>query len=397
MKLVCLLVIFGFSAFGQTWLQLADFPGLHRDDGVAVNLNNQLYFGSGLTTGFALSKDFYRLDPLTDSWSAIAQLPDGEKRQYASAFSGTNCFFVFGGYGISDVLNSLLKYDQASDSWISMASKPGGGLAGSVCLEFGDKIIIAGGKATNGIANKEVWEYTISSDSWIQKNDLPFGGRFRASGAVINNNGYLLFGIDENNLLRREMFRYSLENDFWLKILDFPQPAGRAYAALKPIADKLILFGGIDSTYAYPKDVWYFDPFDGSWTQSSNFSGSGRRGGMAVVKDSRLYYSCGLDKTDTRLKETWVLEAPVGIKENKNQTISFSVYPNPTSGILNIRIQNSLNKDLRFTISDIYGRQIEIFVDERQQINLNHLNPGIYFLKLNTEKQFLGTLRVIKE
>src|SRR6218665_2871464 len=221
LKFILPLLVFSNALLAQTWQQLADLPDLGRDDGVAVNAGNQLFFGSGLKSDWSYGRDFYKLDPATNNWSSIASLPNGEQRQYACAFAGPGCFYVFVGDGVNGPFNNLLKYTIAGNAWSQAASKPGSPLFGSSCMEFGDKIIIVGGKTQGSQpASSQVWEYTISSDSWQQKNNFPYGGRFRASAAAYNGPGYLMFGIDDNNKCRKEMYSYNPANDSWTLLPD---------------------------------------------------------------------------------------------------------------------------------------------------------------------------------
>ena len=87
MKLFFTFLLFSNLLIGQTWSQLADFPSLERDDGVAVRINNKAYVGTGLIVGFSLGKDFFAYDFGSNSWATIAPMPTGSERQYACAFT----------------------------------------------------------------------------------------------------------------------------------------------------------------------------------------------------------------------------------------------------------------------------------------------------------------------
>ncbi|MES2681803.1 MAG: kelch repeat-containing protein [Bacteroidota bacterium] len=398
MKLLPIILFCSSHLFSQNWLQLTDFPGLERDDGIAVTLNNKLYFGSGLTVGWALSKDFYSLDPTTNTWSAITSLPNGAERQYACAFAGVNSFFVFGGDGIGGALNSLLKYDSATNTWSVMASKPGNGLLGAGCLEFGDKVIIVGGKIPGNIVSNEVWEYTISTNTWTQKNNFPFGGRFRPGAAVASGTGYLVFGIDNTNRYRKEMYSYNQNTDSWTGLQDFPLPKGRAYAALKNLNGTLLMFGGYDSLGVYHKDVWQYNTAFPGWQQNQDFISFGRKGGMSAVAGNKFYYTCGvgINGSEVRLKETWVLDVPVGIKENKNLAV-YTVYPNPADEFINIDVEEQTQDPLFFSLTDVGGRELKQAKATDGALQIADLEPGIYLLKVLSGNTCLGLTRVIKK
>jgi hypothetical protein len=383
----------------QVWVQLTDFPGIKRDDGVAVIVNGKAYFGTGLIE-WALTTDFYSLDLGNLSWSSVPAMPNSSERQYACAFAGPNCFFVFGGEGPNGPLSNMYKFDIASNAWTAVASKPGNGLIASSCMSFGNKVIIAGGKfQSGGQVSNEVWEYTINTDSWAQKNSFPFLGRWRASAAVLNNSGYLLFGRDTSGSYRKELYKYNSSTDAWTKIMDFPLPMGRAYAALNVANNKLFMFGGQDTLEHYYKDLWYFNEMSASWLQGPDIPALGRKGGMSCAYGGMFYYSCGIGEGPARLTETWMTDIPLGIKEY-DYTSSFSVYPNPTNGIIYMEQSNPNKKfnSLTCSYTDISGRELgrSKSIDLEKPLDLGDLNTGIYFLKIYSGNELIEVKQIIR-
>jgi hypothetical protein len=77
---------------------------------------------------------------------------------------------------------------------------------------------------------------------------------------------------------------------------------------------------------------------------------------------------------------------------------NFSMYPNPVKDVLNIaNTGNVVMNDAKIT--DVNGRVVKAMnfngVSDTQ-ININELNAGIYFLKINTE-QGVGTTKIVKK
>ena len=381
----------------QVWIRLTDFPAIKRDDGVAVTVNDKAYFGTGLIE-WALTIDFYVLDLNTYAWSNMPTMPLSTERQYACAFAGPNCFYVFGGEGGGGALNTMYKYDIASSTWTAVSSKPGNGLVAASCMNFGDKVIICGGKFQGGKASAEVWEYTISSDSWQQKNDYPFPGRWRASATVHNNNGYLIFGRDTSGAFRKEFYKYTPANDSWTKIMDFPAPKGRAYSSLNVANTKLCVFGGIDSLDHYYKDIWYYNETTNSWLQGPDLPSTGRKGGMSCAYGENLIYTCGIGEGPMRLTETWKTDIPVGIKkETLSHSGLFSVYPNPANDFVKIELAEKTTGAVSCHYEDAFGRMLgSLVLGTESSIDLSSLSAGIYFLKFYSANQLLEVKRLVK-
>jgi N-acetylneuraminic acid mutarotase len=281
-----------------------------------------------------------------------------------------------------------------TNTWINLAGKPGNGLIGASCLEFGDKIIIVGGKFQSGVVSDEVWEYNIITNTWSQKTNFSFGGRWRASAAVLNNIGYLIFGKDNNQSFRKEMYSYNHTTDTWIKLMDFPQANGRAYTALKNSSTQLVLFGGYDTLNTYYNDVWFYNPFLNTWSQGPTLSSFGRKGGMSCVAGDKFYYSCGINVSDTRIKETWMIDVPVGIKEN-NINNAFSVYPNPANDKIFIKPSA---ENYTFEITDVTSKLILSQQSKNSNsIDISNFEKGIYFLRILEGAKQVGVKKITKE
>jgi ASPIC/UnbV protein/type IX secretion system substrate protein/VCBS repeat protein len=65
---------------------------------------------------------------------------------------------------------------------------------------------------------------------------------------------------------------------------------------------------------------------------------------------------------------------------------TFIIFPNPTSGIVNIK--STINQDFILTIFDAIGRKIssKAYININKSINVNDLSNGVYFFSFNTEK-----------
>ncbi|MFC5269262.1 T9SS type A sorting domain-containing protein [Adhaeribacter terreus] len=77
-----------------------------------------------------------------------------------------------------------------------------------------------------------------------------------------------------------------------------------------------------------------------------------------------------------------------GIKNEVPQEISVSIYPNPTQNLLNIDLLEN-TQIVTAQLTDVTGKVIlthHFKASEAKKLNLENLKPGIYLLKLETEK-----------
>ena len=373
-------LIFGLSinSNAQAWAQLPDFPGLERDDGVAFVINNKAYCGTGLRVGWSLGGDFYGFDLTAETWTTVPSMPAGKERQYACGFTNGTNGFVFGGEASGTDLNDLWIYSPISNSWTAMAAKPGNGVRGAAYFVIGNIAYIIGGAYSTANALNEVWAYNMSTDVWTQKNNLPFAC-WRSSATAVSGKGYLLFGREANGRFRKELFEYNPIADSWTLINNFPG-AGRAYAAMQNINNELVVFGGLDTLNNYYNTQWKYNIAATTWTQITSLPSFGRKGGMSFTDNTILYYTCGINVSDIRIKETWKTGAGVGIKEFEKKE-KIMAYPNPASDFITIQFPKTTIKNLNYKIFDSKGILVlEGSLNENDQIEVKPLTQGIYQL-----------------
>ena len=85
----------------------------------------------------------------------------------------------------------------------------------------------------------------------------------------------------------------------------------------------------------------------------------------------------------------------VGLNEQKINNEEFKIYPNPTSGIINFKVENG-NKILIFNILGELVKEEELIVD-KQKVDLSNLQNGIYLLQVFDKNKLIGTTKTIKE
>lgn len=373
-----LFFVFSQELRSQNWQQIADFPASERDDGTCFSINNYVYCGTGLKTGFSISKDFYRFNTQTETWDTIAALPQFMERQYACGFSYNGNGYVFGGTGFG-VLNDLWRYSPSSNSWTQLSSKPGAGLSGAACFVLQNNAYFVGGNNTTITASPQVWQYNITTDTWTQKSNFPSKGSWRANAAALNAKGYLLFGKDSLGNFNRMLYEYSETSDNWTPISNFPAKA-RTYSSMQVLGNSLFVFGGIDSLANYYNDFWQYSFDDTIWHSQAAMPAQGRKGGMAFCSGSAFYYTTGIDSLNTRLKESWKIENIISVFE-VNSLKDVHVFPNPCRDYLNLRLPD--NSDCSIELINCLGITVcKMHHVLDKKINVSELHAGIYYLNI---------------
>ena len=146
-----------------------------------------------------------------------------------------------------------------------------------------------------------------------------------------------------------------------------------------------------DEMLLFP-NIYQFDNIDFNWFQSEK----------KIVKDSLWIADCSFDlhfveSASYRYEPITIGSGgEVGVVETQC-IASLQVFPNPTTGKL--RIENGELRIENLSIFDVYGRRqkIEYRISDigKSDINISHLQSGIYFIKIKTENQTI-TKKIIK-
>lgn len=79
-------------------------------------------------------------------------------------------------------------------------------------------------------------------------------------------------------------------------------------------------------------------------------------------------------------------------------TLQMTVYPNPTTSLVNLKIENHSTDNLQYQLFDLNGRQIQSQKIQQSEtpIQLENLAAAIYLLNVFEENKLLKTFKIIK-
>lgn len=386
MKLTLFFLCLTSSLLSQSWLQLPDFPGTERDDGVAFVINNKAYCLSGLDVNFHCTANGFVFDGSTESWNNMTALPTGKERQYAAAFAYAGYGYVIGGIDCNNVcLRDFWKYDPVTDAWTSLPDFPGAARQGMSSFIIKTKVYVAGGKLADGTILKDVWEYDFISAVWTQKNDLPVSGMWRGSGFSVDTIGYIGYGMNNSQGYNHTIHAYDYRADVWSQIPGIILPS-RRYVGTAVCGHGVGLYGGQDSTGHITNELMVFDPADHSLTWKPGIPTFGRKGGMAFSLNGQFYTTAGVTNT-ARLRETWKAVGLVGLEE-RNETAQVLLYPNPVTEQLRLSVTGIDHEKALVEIYNALGESI-VSMPFSESLDVSALPQGMYVLLLKSSRQIL--------
>ncbi|MFD3163282.1 Kelch repeat-containing protein [Herpetosiphon sp. NSE202] len=272
----------------QVWRTAAPMPNARNHLGAAT-LNGSVYAIGGQylaaeSTSSQVEVDRY--DPVTDSWTRVADLPKGRGHITSSVFEVDGRIMVVGGsvnggdYGLASA--DVMLYDPNDDVWMKLTSIPGVRKT-PVGAAYGNKILVTTG---GYVPNPEMWIGQLE-DHWELARTLPIS-LGEASGGIIGNKMYL---VGESN---GATAAFDLGANSWNAGL-----AQRPYKSHSHSAQvwnqRLYLFGGAGTSAG---KVQIYQPSSNSWSQGAAMPFATMAASSALI-DGKIYVAGGIVSGNT--------------------------------------------------------------------------------------------------
>lgn len=181
-----------YNNITNLWTQRAAFPGGNRKFLTSFVIGNYAYVGLGtefINLSGVIQSDFYRYDPINDSWMQIANIAGGA-RTVSKGFAINGFGYVVGGQNQTGFINDLIQYNPSTNTWI--AKQPHPAYLQDPCAEtcLNEGYVLGGLSLTN---SNLVYKYSPVTDSWISVANMPYG-RSKAASFTLGDTIYIVAG-----------------------------------------------------------------------------------------------------------------------------------------------------------------------------------------------------------
>lgn len=389
--LLSLCVVFATMSYAQQWTQLIEAGGASRYGAMEFVIDDQAYIVGGLNTvnsSFEAYNDLWKYNDTSDTWSQMASFPGSNIYDGVAFVIDSLAYVGLGADQFGNRYRHIWAYNPRSDSWNQVASLPtSAARTGAFSFVLNGKAIIGAGDTYingNRVYFKDVWEYNPLTDTWIQKGDFTGGGRVGMSAQVVNGRAFVGLG-DDGFIFYTSYFEYDPINDDWLPKANFPGP-NRSFYSTTVAQDRIYLMSGEDLSSFFTNEMWSYNPIADAWQAKWHFAGPKRAFANMFYLHGSFYFGLGLSEASSLgLADFWKLEVS-GIGLEEETKTYFSVYPNPSTGLINLNFPN--HKLTTAELRDLNGKMLLKFNHEKLvkgQLNLGQLEPGIYILHLFVE------------
>jgi len=284
------------------WTDLApggELPDSRSEHAAAYDtINGVVVLFGGWNSSNETFNDTWKFDATTDTWTNAA--PTGtlpaSRAQHQMVYDGINGqLIMFGGIlkTDGDQLNDTWAYDATANTWTEL--KPTGAVPStrsSFAMVYDDleqKTILFGGwsEATSAHLN-DVWVYDYLANTWTSVTSTGAAPPARGGHAMAYDpvqDKIVLFGGTDSSTYFNDTWVFDFTTSTWTQVTpmgDMPSPRSGHRMAYDPTTATVVLFGGWDGT-AYFNDTWTFDVATSTWTVVDLMSAPAARDSHSLV------------------------------------------------------------------------------------------------------------------
>ena len=397
---VFLLLLLPSAIFAQynAWTKLNDVGMGKRERATGFSIGGRGYLCGGVDTAEVIHKDLWAYNPQSDSWTQKADLP-GPARRDAISFVVDN--FAYVGSGMDSIsgpsgttLKDFWRYEPSTNTWAAIADFPGAGGEGiyfATGFSVGGKGYLCGGKMGSTLYSSQLWEYKPSNNQWLQRANFPGGVRYQMLSFVVGSKAYVGMGTDQN-IFKKDVYCYDPGANNWQAIAPFPGYERGSASAFTLEQRGFVCLGNNGGLLA---DLIEYNPKTDSWTLRAVYGGSERKSAVSFVIDNKAYVGTGNGYSGK--KDSWYMYAPSNYAALEELEASIQIYPNPVVSALRISgMQGQLKELTIYNSSGKKLRTLDLSHAFDSFIDVSLLESGVFIFSFRLEDGQVFIKKIVK-
>lgn len=380
--------------YGQTWTTKASLPnnsGRHHP--VTWGLDGNGYVITGTNSSGQPTKDFFKYDPVSDTWQTMNAFPGNERSFSIGAVYNGKGYMGFGA-SLIQFLNDLWEYDPVADQWTQLPSCPCTGRRHPAFVIKDGRLFVGLGDGAPGNL-KDWWEYDIENQTWTQHPDLPGPPRhhpymFKAGDDVYAGMGH---GNSINGQIQvyDDWYKFDMTTNQWVQMNDFPGEGRVAGSQFDHGGFGYVLSGdGEDHNYMEEGEFWKYDPVTDAWEELPPHPDISRWAPGAFVIDNNVYFTGGQSRLNGQYFSdllSFPLAPPASVEPlaSLSQNQSISLFPNPAQDRVFIKANGF---PLTVEVYSLMGKKVMETNLSKDALSVGEIPNGIYLIKItNSNKE----------
>lgn len=361
-------------------------------DSPAIVFNNELYYSGSENLG----SELYKYNDITNTVSLVKDLYPGANGSAPGYFTIFNNELFFAAYTLGyGGKRHICKTDGTLAGTTEVLDASNYSFTPCGLKVVNDKLIYV---AVNPLNNNDVdlfkCEYSVSESKYqieLVKHFTKGQGTsplyLTTEFTLLNNELYFVCSqdTDTNQGYVRQIYKTDGTTSGSVKAVSIGSDhIGSIYSAfptdLFSFNGKLC-FSMVDQTNQ--QQLWISDGSDNYFEKLTNLNAN-TPNSVSYLKDHAVYqndlFFTGYSSNQFLSGELWRITDSNALGINTIQTqAKIAIYPNPTSGILNIMTND--NAEIKVTIFDLIGKKVAEF-GSQHQIDISNFKSGIYLLQL---------------
>jgi hypothetical protein len=270
-----------FDPSAQSWRPINTINAPSARDGQAGVWTGSRFIVWGGNGNSGFLKDGALLDPSTNLWTSLPDLPPGfeARTQFAYCWTGSR-LVIFGGRSLGGLLSDVWTLDPVAETWTELPAYPGDGTYLASAVWSNGKLVIWGGQTNTGASNAGYF-YTPSPDwasgTWTAMSTSPLSARARVSAESSDSKVFIWGGVNGGSVFSDGALWDPTDNT-WSAVASAGSNLVAAYdSASAWTGSEFFVFGGRTSSGVSGSGAFY-DPIKDQWRPSQSNGPSGRHG-----------------------------------------------------------------------------------------------------------------------
>ncbi len=241
--------------------------------------------------------------------------------------------------------------------------------------------------ATNGMSGNELWKSDGTATGTIEVLDINVGAT-GSNPSKLTTIGSKIFYFAADSAAGTDLYVYDGTTN--LKLLDLNATTTSAYNTNFVAIGSLIYFSVDSNDVDTKRELWQTDGTAIGTVPVAPLSALNQNAvdiNNITLSNGKLFFAAEVADGTELFSYT-----PLSLSSNNFELSNLNIYPNPTSGIINIA--NDLGLSISYKFYDVLGKNISNGKIGNNQLEIN-VDKGIYFLELTSESGTI-TKKIIK-